>query len=95
METSHSFIFNPKTLDIYVYYRHDYTKVFTFNLMDEIAILGVDETRIYNLTELYENWEDETQGFLERHSLIITLGGSGAVALMLGIVIRDRRKRIT
>jgi hypothetical protein len=95
METSHSFIFNPKTLDIYVYYRYDYIKVFTFNLMDEIATLGVDETRIYNLTELYENWEDETPGFLEGYSLILTLGGSGAVALVVGIVILFRRKNMT
>lgn len=57
METSHSFIFNPVTLDIYAYYRHDYSKVFSFNLLDEIETLGNLETRIYNLTELYENWE--------------------------------------
>ncbi len=95
METSHSFIFNPKTLDIYVYYRHDYIKVFTFNLMDEIATLGVDETRIYNLTELYEYWEDDTPSFLEGYSLILTLGGSGAVALVVSIVILFRKKSMT
>jgi hypothetical protein len=93
METSHSFIFNPKTLDIYVYYRHDYTKVFTFNLLEEIATLGVDETRIYNLTELYESWEEETPGFLERYSLILALGGSGAVVLLIGVVILFQKRR--
>lgn len=95
METSHSFIFNPKTLDIYVYYRHDYNKVFTFNLMDEIATLEVDETRIYNLTELYENWEDETPGILERYSLILALGGSGAIVLTGSIVILFRKRRLS
>ena len=95
METSHSFIFNPKTLDIYVYYRHDYTKVFTFNLLDELATLGVDETRIYNLTELYENWENETPGFLERYSMILALGGSGAVVLAVGIVILFQKRKIS
>ncbi|MFW9926962.1 MAG: carcinine hydrolase/isopenicillin-N N-acyltransferase family protein [Candidatus Thorarchaeota archaeon] len=93
METSHSFIFNPKTLDIYVYYRHDYTRVFIFNLLDEIATLEVDETRIYNLTELYENWEDETLGFLERYSLILVLGVSGAVVLAVSIVILFQKRR--
>jgi hypothetical protein len=95
METSHSFIFNPKTLDIYVYYRHDYAKVFTFNLLDEIATLDADETRICNLTDLYENWEDATSGFLERYSLIIALGGSGAIALVGGLVILFRKRRMS
>ncbi len=95
METSHSFIFNPKTLDIYVYYRHDYTKVFTFNLLNEIGSLEVDETRIYNLTELYENWEDETPSFLERYSMILALSGSGAVVLAVGIVILFQKRRMS
>jgi hypothetical protein len=58
--TTHSLIMNPRTLDMYVYYPEDYSKTIWFNLEDEISVLGVNETRLYNITELYENWSPTT-----------------------------------
>jgi hypothetical protein len=101
METSHSIIFNPKTFDIYVYYRHDYTKVFTFNLMNEISTLDVDETRIYNLTELHENWEaattatpttTSTTSFFERYSMILVAGSIGGISIVVCLVVFLRKR---
>jgi hypothetical protein len=52
--TVHSLVFNPKTLDIYVYYRHDFSKVFEFNIEEELSTLSAGEVRLYNLKEMYE-----------------------------------------
>ena len=58
--TTHSLIMNPRTLDMYVYIPENYSKTIHFNLGDEIASLGVNETRLYNITALYENWTPST-----------------------------------
>ncbi len=58
--TTHSLIMNPRTLDMYVYYPENYSRTMCFNLEDELATLGVNETKLYNITELYENWSPTT-----------------------------------
>lgn len=55
--TVHSLVFNPKTLDIYAYYRHDFSKVFEFNIEDELNALAAGEFKLYDLRELYESIE--------------------------------------
>lgn len=103
MVTSHSFIFNPKTLDIYAYYRYDYSKVFTFNLMDEISTLKVNETKIYNITELYENWEEPTdtttdttlETTLDATPFITIIGGAGVITLVAVTILLFQKRRST
>ncbi len=85
METSHSFIFNPCTLDIYAYYRHDYSRVFTFNLLEEIETLGDLETRIYNLSELYYSWEGTIHENDYSYAYFL-FGVVGAIVFMATIV---------
>jgi hypothetical protein len=53
--TLHSLIFNPKTLEIFAYYRHDFSKVFRFNLEEELSKLSTGEYKLYNLKEMYDN----------------------------------------
>jgi len=56
--TTHSLIFNPKTFDIYVYYRQDFSKVFKFNLEEELNALAPGEVNFYDLKEMYDNSND-------------------------------------
>ena len=60
--TVHSLVFNPKTLDIYVYYRHDFSKVFRFNIEEELSTLPAGEVRLYNLREMYERAREDLDG---------------------------------
>jgi len=54
--TTHSLIMNPRTHDMYVYIPDDYSRTIHFNLEDELASLEVNETKLYNLTALYNDW---------------------------------------
>ena len=67
--TTHSLIFNPKTLDIYAYYRQDFTKVFEFNIGEELSSLASGEIKFYDLEEMYTN----TSSQLSSSSAIISL----------------------
>ena len=82
--TVHSLIFNPKTLDIYAYYRHDFSKVFTFNLEEELSTLTTDEIRLYDLKEMYESGDTPTSNT----SVIICV-----FSLVLLIINLKRRKK--
>jgi len=82
--TVHSLIFNPKTLEIYVYYRHDFSRVFTFNLEDELSTLATDEVSLYDLKEMYESKDTQTS----TTSVIISV-----FSLVLLIINLKRRKK--
>ncbi|MHA2105176.1 MAG: hypothetical protein ACW981_17225 [Candidatus Hodarchaeales archaeon] len=58
--TVHGLVFNPKTLDIYAYYRHDFSQVFKFNIEEELSTLATDEVRLYDLKEMYDNSDTQT-----------------------------------
>ncbi|NHJ47350.1 MAG: hypothetical protein FK733_06125 [Asgard group archaeon] len=82
--TTHSLIFNPKTLDIYAYYRQDFTKVFEFNIAEELNSLASGELKFYDLKELYTNTTNQ-------------LSITSTVASMIGLfiivfTIRNRKK---
>ncbi|NHK31164.1 MAG: hypothetical protein FK730_07415 [Asgard group archaeon] len=83
--TTHSLIFNPKTLDIYAYYRQDFTKVFKFNIGEELNSLADGEVNFYNLKELYTNTTDQ----LSISSTII-----GLFSLVLMAIIIKRCKKV-
>ncbi|NHJ40811.1 MAG: hypothetical protein FK731_12340 [Asgard group archaeon] len=74
--TTHSLIFNPKTLDIYAYYRQDYTRVFEFNIEDELNSLASGEIKFYDLKELYTNTTSQlsiSSTFISVFSLFIAI----------------------
>ena len=57
---THCLIFNPKTLDIYAYYRYHFDKVFTFNLAEELSKLAPGEVQFYDLKEMYYSTSTNT-----------------------------------
>ena len=58
--TVHSLIINPKTLDIFLYYRQDFSKVFKFNIEEELSTVPTGEVRLYELKEMYDSWDTQT-----------------------------------
>ncbi|MFX1516926.1 MAG: hypothetical protein ACFFC6_11485 [Promethearchaeota archaeon] len=84
--TVHSLIFNPKTLDIYAYYRHDFKKVFTFNLEEELSTLTTGEVRLYDLKDMYESEGTPTSN----SSVIISV--FSIVFLIINLKRRKNRK---
>ena len=51
--TTHSLIFNPRSLEIYIYHPEDFENHFYFNLTSEIEKLTPGEATLYNITDLY------------------------------------------
>lgn len=82
--TLHSLIFNPKTLDVYAYYRHDFSKVFRFNIEEELSVLSTGEYKLYDLKKMYDNTIGSSGTFI-----VI-----GVVCVALAIIIIKTKKTI-